>query len=103
MAIQSGKGGAGIVGSSQSPIVSEWSRWITAPNKTGGDLLTELEAIRKPYTEGLYTTEVSRIFCSYNRKNLLEMFTFEMFWVLGKLPKSCHRIFLYALEQVPKG
>lgn len=42
----------------QSPIVSEWSRWITAPNKTGGDLITELEAIRKPLIEGMYTTEV---------------------------------------------
>lgn len=42
----------------QSPIVSEWSTWVLAPNRTGGDLLTELEALRKHTTEGLYTTEV---------------------------------------------
>lgn len=42
----------------QSPIMSEWSTWVLAPNRTGGDLLTELEALRKHTTEGLYTTEV---------------------------------------------
>lgn len=40
-------------------IMSEWQRWITAPNDTGGDLLTVLEALRKHNTEGLYTTEIN--------------------------------------------
>lgn len=53
-------------GTLQSPVVSEWSRWITAPNKTGGDLITELEAIRKPLIEGMYTTEVFIIKLSIN-------------------------------------
>uniref|UniRef100_A0A914MFA8 WD_REPEATS_REGION domain-containing protein n=1 Tax=Meloidogyne incognita TaxID=6306 RepID=A0A914MFA8_MELIC len=40
-------------------LYSEWQRWIKAPNTIGGDLLTELEALRKHTTEGLYTTEVN--------------------------------------------
>jgi hypothetical protein len=32
---------------------------VRAPNVAGGDLLTELEALRKHTTEGLYTTEVN--------------------------------------------
>lgn len=44
----------------QTPIMSnEWQRWLTAPNLTGGDLLIELEALRKLNTEGLSTNEVS--------------------------------------------
>lgn len=52
-------GSGGGAATPQSPIISEWSRWMTAPNVTGGDLLTELEALRKPATEGLSTTEVA--------------------------------------------
>lgn len=50
--------GSNQMQSPQSPIVSEWSIWVWAPNRTGGDLLTELEALRKHTSEGLYTTEV---------------------------------------------
>jgi hypothetical protein len=42
----------------QSPIYSDWHRWIKAPNVVGGDLITQLEALRKHETEGLYTYEV---------------------------------------------
>uniref|UniRef100_A0A915EHG5 GATOR complex protein WDR24 n=1 Tax=Ditylenchus dipsaci TaxID=166011 RepID=A0A915EHG5_9BILA len=76
--------GATATVSSQSPIASEWYRWITAPNKTGGDLYFELESLgnRKHTTEGLYTTEVNfqraAIGFSYMHWNSCRKIMFEM-------------------------
>src|SRR3569623_434117 len=36
-----------VSGGNTPLIISEWQRWITAPNVTGGDLITILEALRK--------------------------------------------------------
>ncbi|KAL3102017.1 hypothetical protein niasHS_003426 [Heterodera schachtii] len=66
----------------QSPIYSDWHRWIKAPNVLGGDLLTELEALRKHSTEGLYTTEVNfqraAIAFSYMHQNRFRKICWEM-------------------------
>uniref|UniRef100_A0A183CCB6 WD_REPEATS_REGION domain-containing protein n=1 Tax=Globodera pallida TaxID=36090 RepID=A0A183CCB6_GLOPA len=66
----------------QSPIYSDWHRWIRAPNVLGGDLLTELEALRKHSTEGLYTTEVNfqraAIGFSYMHQNQSRKICWEM-------------------------
>lgn len=55
-------GVGGGVASSNTPlspmINSEWTRFIRAPNRGGGDLLTELEALRKHIIDWLYTYEV---------------------------------------------
>lgn len=55
---------------------------MTAPSVTGGDLLTELEALRKPTTEGLSTTEINfqraAIGFSYSHWNKCPKINFEM-------------------------
>lgn len=50
-----------VSGGSTPLIMSEWQRWITAPKSkaTGGDLLNELEALRRLKIEGLSTTETN--------------------------------------------
>lgn len=41
-------------------IMNEWQRWITTtPNVIGGDLITEIEALRKLRIDGLSTTEIN--------------------------------------------
>ena len=80
----------------QSPIFSEWHRWLKAgPPLAGGDLITELEALRKHTTEGLYTTEVSSINTLYII-HLSILPTYAHFVCYSKI--CCSKIILHAIE-----
>lgn len=66
---------------SPNSLHSEWHRWIKAPN-VEGDLITQLEALRKHETEGLYTYEINfqraAIGFTYSHLNCFRKITFEM-------------------------
>uniref|UniRef100_A0A1I7SCD5 WD_REPEATS_REGION domain-containing protein n=1 Tax=Bursaphelenchus xylophilus TaxID=6326 RepID=A0A1I7SCD5_BURXY len=63
-------------------FTDEWSGWVRAPNQDGGDLLSELAALRKVVALGLTTSEVNfqraAIGFNYSHRGRCKRITIEM-------------------------